>query len=397
MKIIATSDWHLGHQLYNYQREAEQQSMLNQLAEYVREHRPDALLISGDVYDTIQPSAAVQTLLANALVKIHEACPPMAIVCIAGNHDSGSRHTIFSTPWRALNVHMIGTITKDSLLDDYIVKIEGKGYIAAIPFAADRFMPDEVFARTAQLINSQNTREQFPVVLMAHLAVKGSNYRGHELSTDSVIGGLDCQEATVFGNAYDYVALGHIHKNQSLHPEGRIWYSGTPIPVSFDEVYPGNRHGVMLVECDRHGGEVHTQLLPIQNLRPLVNIPANGFAPWEEVMNEFEQFPDDLDAYIRLNVEVDEHLPAGINDQAAAIAKNKACRFCLINSRRKEQTETDCAARTFTTSELKALDPVAVARMWVESKGQDFDDDMQAVLNEVKQYIKLHPDEEAES
>lgn len=397
MKIIATSDWHLGHQLYNYQREAEQHSMLNQLAEYVREHRPDALLIAGDVYDTIQPSAAVQTLFANALVQIHEAHPAMVIVCIAGNHDSGSRHMIFSTPWKALNVHMIGTIAKDSPLDDYVVKIPGKGYIAAIPFAADRFMPDNVFEKVAQFVGSQNASEQLPVVLMAHLAIKGSNYQGHELSTDSVIGGLDCQDAAVFGNGYDYVALGHIHKNQSVHPDRHIWYSGTPIPVSFDEVYPGNKHGVMLMECNQHGGEVHARLLPIRNIRPLVNIPANGYASWQEVKHEFEHFPDDLEAYIRLNVEVDEHLPAGINDEAAAIAKGKACHFCLINSRRKALAETGNAARTYTTSELKALDPVDVAQMWVESKQMVFDDTMKAVLNEVKQYIQLHPDEATEA
>ena len=68
MKIIHTSDWHLGHALYNYSREEEQADMLRQMTRIVEEEKPDAFVISGDVYDTMQPSASVQTMLADALV-----------------------------------------------------------------------------------------------------------------------------------------------------------------------------------------------------------------------------------------------------------------------------------------------------------------------------------------
>ena len=101
MKILHTSDWHLGHTLYNYDRTEEQQDMLKQMVDIVVEQKPDVFLLCGDVYHTSQPSASVQTMLANALVRIHDAHPQMAIIMTAGNHDSGSKHEIFRIPWQA--------------------------------------------------------------------------------------------------------------------------------------------------------------------------------------------------------------------------------------------------------------------------------------------------------
>ena len=397
MKIIHTSDWHLGHVLYNYSREEEQHDMLRQMTETVKAHRPDAFVISGDIYDTMQPTSAVQTMLTDALMSIHNACPEMLIICIAGNHDSGSRHTIFRTPWKALRVEMVGTISRDSRLEDYIFKVEGKGYIVAVPFAADRFMPDDVYVRLQEIVAERNADEQLPVFLTAHLAVARCDRRGHEQSSDDNIGGLDCQELSVFGEGYDYVALGHIHKQQCLDPDRRIYYSGTPIAVSFEEAYSGNSHGVMLVECDGHGNEVTVRPLEIKNPRPLVNIPPDGYASWEEAKRLLADYPDDIPAYIRLNVEVDDYLPSGANDEAATTAAGKKCRFCIINTRRKPAATQDEARRSFTTSEFKQLDTTDVARMWIESKGGIFDDDMKAIIEEVKKDVTLNHDNQQTS
>ena len=387
MKIIHTSDWHLGHALYNYSREEEQADMLRQMTRIVEKEKPDAFVISGDVYDTMQPSTSVQTMLADALVEIHRANPKMLTVCIAGNHDSGSRHTIYRTPWKALNVEMVGNISRDSRLEDYIFKLEGKGYIVAVPFAADRFMPEDVYVRLLEMVDEMNREEQLPVFLSAHLAVARCDYRGHDMSTDENIGGLGCQELSIFGEGYDYIALGHIHKYQKLDTDGRIFYCGTPIAMSFDEVYRGNRHCVMLVECDRHGAIPQVTPLEINNPRPLVNIPQEGFAEWEEVKREFMNYPDDIPSYIRLNVEVENYLTSGANDEAGAIASTKACRFCLINAKRKESIQKENERRVFTTSEFKQLDTTEVARMWIESKGAIFDDEMRQIIEEVKRDI----------
>lgn len=156
MKILHTSDWHLGHTLYNFDRTEEQRAMLQQMIQLVKVERPDVFLLCGDVYHTSQPSAAVQTLFTNALVKIHEAHPEMSIIITAGNHDSGTKHEIFRTPWRALNVYAIGSIDKDRP-DEHIIEIPGKGYIVAIPYVHERNIPAGFFQRLLDEVNDRNT------------------------------------------------------------------------------------------------------------------------------------------------------------------------------------------------------------------------------------------------
>ena len=392
MRIIHTSDWHLGHVLYNYPRDEEQRDMLRQMVEAVEKYMPDAFVISGDIYDSVLPTASVQTMLADALMAIHRARPDMLIVCIAGNHDNGSRHTIFRTPWKTLNVEMVGGISHDSRLEDYIFKVDGKGYIVAVPFAAERFMPDDVFVRLGDMVAEMNRDEQLPVFLSAHLSVARCDYRGHEMATEDNIGGLNCQELSVLGEEYDYVALGHIHKQPQLDSVGRIYYSGTPIAMSFDEVYRGNSHSALLVDCQRHRHLPVVTPVDIRNPRPLVNIPQEGFAPWEEVKAEFADYPSDIPSYVRLNVEVDGYLPSGANDEANAIAGEKACRFCLINSKRKDTSGGQGKMCSFTTSEFKQLDTTDVARMWIESKGDVFDESMREIIQEVKKDVMINPD-----
>ena len=248
-------------------------------------------------------------------------------------------------------------------------------------------MPEDVYVRLQEMVAEINKEEQLPVFLSAHLAVARCDYRGHDMSTDENIGGLGCQELRVFGEGYDYIGLGHIHKYQKVDNEGRIYYCGTPIAMSFDEVYRGNRHCVMLVECDRHGAIPQVTPLEINNPRPLVNIPQEGFAEWEEVKREFMNYPDDIPSYVRLNVEVENYLKSGANDEARMIASTKACRFCFINAKRKESIQKEKERRVFTTSEFKQLDTTDVARMWIESKGVTFDDEMRQIIEEVKRDI----------
>jgi len=396
MKILHTSDWHLGHVLYGFPQDDQQKKMLDQMVELVKEHQPDAFLISGDVYDTTQPSASVQTMLSDALVAIHEANPTMQIVCIAGNHDSGSRHMIFHKPWEALKVKMIGNVNKDSDLSDYIVKIDGVGYVVAVPYAADRFMPEDIYVKLSNLVAEQN-QENLPVFLMGHLAIS-CDYTGHEQSTDDCIGGITCVTTDTFGRDYDYVALGHIHKQQKVDNNDRVWYCGTPIAVSFDESTPGNDHGALLVECEAHGADVKITHLHIKNPKPLVNIPAEGVGEWKNVLEEFKKYPSDEDAFIRLNVEVEKYLPAGATEEARAVAKSKNCTFCLINTRRKEDKTASASAseKTFTTTEFRNIDPIDVAKMFIREKfkgSEEHDSEIEELLKIVKETLNTETEE----
>lgn len=389
MKILHTSDWHLGHILHNESQEEAQQDMLKQITEIIRKNEPDVLIISGDVYDTIQPSASIQQIFANSIVEMHNACPKMTIVCIAGNHDSGSKHMIFHTPWKALNVYMVGNIVKESNLEDFIIPIGDKGFVAAVPFAADRYMPDDVFKVLSEKIAERNANN-LPVVLAAHLAVAKADWRGDDFSSDTNIGGLNCQELDIFGKDYDYIALGHIHKKQQLDKKGRIWYSGTPIAVSFDESYSGNEHGVLLVDSPRHGEKVKVTTIPINNIHPLVNLPSDGFADWETVKEMLVKYDKGTSSIIRLNVEVEDYLSAGANDEAQQIVKDKKCHLCVINSKRKDRPNQNAKAKALTTTQLKQIDFMDVVKMYMESKGEVFDDDIKQMLQEIKNSLTVN-------
>ena len=113
MKLIHTSDWHLGHTLYNYDRTEEQQAFLQQLAEIVEREQPDALLVSGDIYHYSSPSASVQKMYTEAMLEIHQRCPSMTIVVTAGNHDSSSKLEITQSLWESFGLHVVGSIQRE--------------------------------------------------------------------------------------------------------------------------------------------------------------------------------------------------------------------------------------------------------------------------------------------
>ena len=376
MKILHTSDWHLGHTLYGFDRTEEQTAMLEQITSIVSEHKPDVFLLCGDVYHTAQPSSAVQTMLSEALVKIHDTHPEMIIVMTAGNHDSGSKHEIFRTPWRALKVYAIGQLEKERL-DEYIVEVPGKGYIIAVPYANERNIPEGFFQQLLDRVSEQNT-EGLPVVMTAHTTVKGCDFTGHDHATEFTVGGIDTFELEQMGEGYDYLALGHIHHEQFVHSgKHNVRYSGTPIAVSFDEAYP---HSVSIVEIEKHSAQPMVETIEINNPRPLVTLPASGFAPWEEAKKLLIEFPDDIPAYIRLNVEVDGFLPPEAYMEAVDLTKNKQCRFCYINPKRKEAKQTD--AKAMSVQEFQSEEPIEIVKRYFEDSGFSFDDELEGIFKE---------------
>ena len=371
MKILHTSDWHIGHSLYNYDRTQEQKTMLMQIANIVETHKPDVMLICGDVYHTSQPSAAVQTMLTEAIVNIHRAYPDMTIVMTAGNHDSAAKHEIFQTPWKALKVYAIGQINKENI-DEHIITITGKGFIIAVPYCSDRNMPEDFFQSLLDKVQEINN-DNLPVIMTAHTTVKGVDFTGHDHANELTAGGIDAAELTAFGNGYDYLALGHIHKPQFVHTGNHnVRYSGTPIPISFDEQYA---HSVTIIEINQHGDTPKYEFIEIYNPWPLVTLPTNGYESWEDAKQLLINFPDEQPAYIRLNVQIDDFLPVDAQIEAANLTSNKACRFCLINAKRKaERRETQ---KYLSIQEFQQLEPIDIARRYADDIGVNFNDEMQ--------------------
>lgn len=376
MKILHTSDWHLGHTLYNYDRTEEQLQMIRQMAEIVDTHKPDVFIISGDVYHTPQPSAATQRMFTDGLVEIHKANPQMSIIVTAGNHDSGSKHDIFRNPWRALNVFTIGNICKEA--DEHIIEIPDKGFVIAIPYSNERNIPTGFFQTLLDKVSERNMNE-LPVVMTAHTTINGCDFTGHDNSSEYTVGGIDYMQLKEMGCGYDYLALGHIHHAQFIHTgKHNVRYSGSPLPVSFDENFA---HTVSIVDIPAHGCRPDIYEKEIYNPHPLVTLPVHGTATFYEALELLKAFPEDIPAYIRLNVETEDFLHPEANAEALVAAKEKRCRFCCMNVRRSLDRKTE--ANILSIQEFRSEAPIEIARRYADDTGITFDDDMNSLFNEV--------------
>lgn len=382
MKILHTSDWHLGHTLYNHERMEDQENMISQITDIVSEYKPDVFLLCGDVYHTSQPSSAVQSMFTEAMVKIHDANPSMTIVVTAGNHDSASKHDIFQTPWRALNVYTVGNIEKESP-DNHIVEVTGKGFVIAIPYCHERNIPDGYFQSLLDSVRERNT-EGLPVVMMAHTTVGGCDFSGHENASEYVVGGIESLDINQLGEGYDYLALGHIHNAQFVNSSKRnVRYCGAPLAVSFDET---QIHSVSLVEIDKHGDDAKVTSIEIINPRPLVTLPPKGTATWDEAKQLLKDYPSDIPAYIRLNVEIVDFIPAEAYAEAVSLTESKQCILCHINPKRKDTDKSE--AKAMTVQEFQTEDPITIATRIAEDRGISFDKEMEDMFREIVKMVE---------
>ena len=371
LKIIHTSDWHLGQNFYGYDRSEEQRDFLRQLADIAREHKPDALLVSGDIFHTAAPSNSAVNLYVEEMLNIHKACETMSIIVIAGNHDSASRLDCDKRLWELAGVTVIGSLARNEEgsadLDRHIIRVRDKdnevdkGIIAAVPFAYPSSFPktdaeganrqEAYFDALLHRVEEQNT-SQLPVVLMAHLAVNNSDFTGHDRNMK-----MECVEISSLGEGYDYAALGHIHRPQDVSERAR--YCGTPIPVSFDEQC---EHSVSIVVIDRHNDLPRIETKRIKNLRPLHTIPANEPVELDAALDEVAISKDIARAYIRLNVLVEQFLPNGAQERAANAVSAQLGRFCEI--KKTARVVASGLSQQMSMEEFNSKQPIEVANQY---------------------------------
>ena len=325
MKIIHTADLHLGQIIYqSYDRVDEHAHFFVQLEQWCEKERPDALIVSGDIFDIQQPSAATRQFFNERFVSLALKNPAMTIVITAGNHDSAARIQADRSVWEMGNVRLVGVApSADAGKDDgkwqenYIVRLD-VGYIVALPYiAGDRRAQVQVLL---DRVAAENTDGK-PVVLTAHLAVAGSDMTGH-----GEIGTIRTQDVSTLGTGYDYLALGHIHKPQTLgypedalkmeavtYPSGVARYSGSVLHVSCDETYP---HTVSVVEMTGHGEDVTIRQLRIDELRHFYVLPKEGraYGTYEDALEGIKAFrEEEKSGYFRLRVDYKASLPSNFN------------------------------------------------------------------------------------
>lgn len=389
MKLIHTSDWHIGHVLHNYRREAEFAAMADQIRGIVEAERPDLFLLSGDVFDTASPSNASERFFAETLVMLREACPEMKMIVTAGNHDSATAHEVFRKAWELHGVYTIGRPPRDEEeLAGCTVRIPGKCIVAAMPYANAGFR----YLGTAELleyVERENT-EGLPVVLMAHTSVSGSDFRGHDERGDGerrVIGNIEAAPLESLGSGYDYCALGHIHHAQTLRGSGgRARYSGSPLGIGFDEA---SEHSVTVVEISARGERPVVREVALKAPVPLVTIPSDeagnpDFADWDTALGQLGDFHPSRPTYVRLNVEQTDPLPVDAGQLARRACDSNAL-FCLVNYRRAVLRDSSRQQlRELSLPEFGSMSPVDVARLYYEDNSLTFGDREAAMFSEAQ-------------
>lgn len=253
MKIIATSDWHIGNMFHGNDRLPEHRHFLVWLLRQIEEQKPDALLVAGDVFDNGNPSAAAQTAYYEFLADATKACPEMTIIITAGNHDSANRLEAPRPLLSRYNIEVRGRITGD--LDDLIIPVRNKQgeevIVLAVPYLRNDMMMGREYSEGVNIFMKELTararelHEGKKVIMMAHLYAKGADIAKNDASEKIIIGGQEEVNMEGWNDHPDYMTCGHIHKRQHIWNTNWARYTGSILPMSFAEV--DYRHGIDLI------------------------------------------------------------------------------------------------------------------------------------------------------
>jgi len=270
MKLLHTADWHLGRSFEGHSLDEDHRHVLDQVFEAVVRHRPDVLIVAGDLFDRASPPETAVRLFNDFMQRLtaETAC---AVVLIAGNHDSGERigaMSMLADRNRALVRGPVASREPPLVLADE----HGAVAISALPFAyefaARDCFGDSGIKSPADVMAAQvaAARQEVPEgarwVIVAHAFVEGGAGSDGERTLSRAVGGVETVPAAVFDGA-DYVALGHLHRPQSVGRD-TIRYSGSPLAFGFDE--EGQQKSMTLVELGGDG-EVSSETIPFQPLR----------------------------------------------------------------------------------------------------------------------------------
>lgn len=400
MKLIHTSDWHLGQTFHGQERHSEHRAFLDWLLETLAARRPDALLIAGDVFDVVNPSLRAQELLYDFIVAAHERLPQLEIVMIAGNHDSGSRIELPAPLMQRLHTHARGRVSwlDDGSLDaDHLLIAlhDARGEIGAWCLALPFLRPAEVtggeigdyvagIARVhRELIDAARDRQQpgQALVAMSHAHLQGASVSEHS-ERPIVIGGEESLPASLFPEDIAYVALGHLHRPQRVGEE-RIRYSGTPLPMDFSEShYP---HQVVEVTLD---GERLAGVEPIPVPRP-VAMHRLGPGPLDAVLAEIDSLKTDSELpperwpWLEVRVELEAPMP-DLRARVDSALEGKALRLLRLERRLPRVAAEDAPERV----DLETLGPRRLfERTWQGRWGEPPGEDILADFDRLRQDV----------
>ena len=306
MRIVHTSDWHLGHTFHGLPRDHEHRAFLDWLLDALEAEEADALLVAGDLFETASPSARAQELWFGFVAALRGRLPGLDVVVIAGNHDSPARLDAAAPLLAHLGVRVFGALRRGDGGPDpaaHVVPLTDRdgrvgAWVAAVPFLRPADLPPaggddplvegvrQVYSRAIGAARERREPGQ-ALVALGHCYLSGT--RLSELSERKVLGGNQhALPADIFPGDVAYAALGHLHLAQAVGGDPRVRYSGSPLPLSLAEA--GYPHQVVLVEL--RGGEL-ADVRPLRAPRAveIVRVPEDGPGRLEDVLERLRALP----------------------------------------------------------------------------------------------------------
>ncbi|MFL5353911.1 exonuclease SbcCD subunit D C-terminal domain-containing protein [Archangium sp.] len=353
MRLLHTSDWHLGHTLYDTSREAEHAAFLEWLLDTLEAQKVDALLVAGDIFDTANPSAEAQAAWYQFVARARRRCPKLDVVVIGGNHDSAARLDAPDPLFSALDVRVVGGLPKSQgtlNLERLLVPLknaQGKvgAWVAAVPYlrpadlplvaeeAGDKLVAGvrSVYAEVLEAARSQRKPGQ-ALVAMGHCYMVGTELSA--LSERKILGGNQhALPVDLFPEDVAYAALGHLHKAQRVGGREGVRYSGSPLPLSLSEA--PYAHQVLLVELE---GEQLSSVRPLHVPRrvEMERVPKRDAAELKAVLAELAELPalepgtpDWRRPYLEVRVSLERPEPA-LRRQVEDALEGKAARLVKL-------------------------------------------------------------------
>ena len=300
LKLLHTSDWHIGRTLYDRKRYEEFETFLTWLAETIQQNEIDALLVAGDVFDTSAPSNRAQELYYRFLCRV-AASSCRHVVVVAGNHDSPSFLNAPKELLKALDVHVVGNSTA-SPEDEVLVLCNEQDapdlIVCAVPYLRDRDIRvaeagESVEDKERKLIEGIRThyaavaalaeqkREELgvdiPIVGTGHLFTAGGQTVDGDGVRELYVGSLAHVTAGIFPACFNYLALGHLHVPQKVNGSETIRYSGSPLPMGFGEA----KQQKSVCQVEFHSTAASVQLIDVPIFQKLERVKGD----WEGISN----------------------------------------------------------------------------------------------------------------
>jgi exonuclease SbcD len=389
MKILHTSDWHLGQSFMGKSRQEEHQVFLTWLLEVIKRESIDTLIVAGDIFDTATPPNYALEIYYNFLTEVSKSSCENIIIT-AGNHDSISTLKAPKQLLQALNINLIasGDESENELIEIFNNnKLEA--IVCAVPFLRDYVVRQSLSSQTMSEKEHQLTqgikkhyedlykkalklseKKDIPIIATGHLTTVGS--KTSESEREIYIGGTLDIDSDFLGKYFDYVALGHLHINQKVG-SGHVRYSGSPIPLSFSE--SSSQKKVNIVEFKNKSLKVRELDIPLY--RALISLSGD----LDSILKELKEI-EDKNSWIE--VHLNDQNPFYANQAIREKAKELELTLLAVKI---DKTQTALQSEDINAISLDELTPLDLFEYRLEEDALEDEDFVKELIVNFKQVV----------